>query len=108
MAARERFTEIAVMKALGFRPGTVMALVLSESVLIALLGGALAVVAAKVVYQFVGMGEMMALFLQNFKITNGTIMIALGVSVLIGLVSGGIPAFNAARISIVDGLRRVA
>ena len=108
MSARERFTEIAVMKALGFRPGVVMALVLSESVLIALVGGALAAFAAKVIYQFVGMGEVMAIFLQNFKITGGTIIIALGVSVWIGLVSGGIPAFNAARISLVDGLRRVA
>jgi putative ABC transport system permease protein len=108
MSARERFTEIAVMKALGFRPGVVMALVLSESVLIALVGGVLAVVAAKVIYQFVGMGEMMAIFLQNFTISGGTIAIALGVSALIGLVSGGIPAFNASRISIVDGLRRVA
>lgn len=107
MSARERFTEIAVMKALGFRPGVVMALVLSESVLIALVGGVLAVVAAKVIYQFVGMGEMMAIFLQNFTISGGTIAIALGVSALIGLVSGGIPAFNASRIRIVEGLRRV-
>jgi len=51
---------------------------------------------------------MMALFLQNFKITAGTIALGLGVSALIGLVSGGIPAWTAARIKIVDGLRRVA
>ncbi len=108
MSARERFTEVAVMKALGFRPGLILTLLLSESVLIALIGGALAAVAAKVVFQFVGMGSMLAIFLQNFKITNGTMAIALGVSVLIGLVSGGIPAWNAARINIVDGLRRVA
>lgn len=108
MSARERFTEVAVMKALGFQPGLILTLLLSESVLIALIGGALAAVAAKVVFQFVGMGSMLAIFLQNFKITTGTMAIALGVSVLIGLVSGGIPAWNAARISIVDGLRRVA
>ena len=108
MSARERFTEIAVMKALGFRPGIVLALVLSESVLIALLGGALAVVAAKVIYQFVGLGEILAIVLQNFRIDTGTMVLALGVSALIGLVSGGIPAWNAARISIVDGLRKIA
>jgi len=108
MSARERFTEVAVMKALGFRLGTVWALILSESVLIALLGGVVGVVAAKVIYQFIGLGDMMALFLQNFKITAGTIALGLGVSALIGLVSGGIPAWTAARIKIVDGLRRVA
>ncbi|HXU40021.1 MAG TPA: FtsX-like permease family protein [Blastocatellia bacterium] len=108
MSARERFTEVAVMKALGFRPGVILSLMLSESVLIALIGGVLAAVAAKVVYQFVGLGDVLALFLQNFKITSGTIALALGASALIGLVSGGIPAWNAARIRIVDGLRRVA
>jgi len=108
MSARERFTEVAVMKALGFRPGVILSLMLSESVLIALIGGVLAAVAAKVIYQFVGLGDVLALFLQNFKITSGTIALALGASALIGLVSGGIPAWNAARIRIVDGLRRVA
>jgi putative ABC transport system permease protein len=108
MAARERFTEVAVMKALGFRPAMILTLMLSEAVLIALLGGVLAVVAAKVIYQFVGLGDVLALFLQNFKISTGTIALALGASALIGLVSGGIPAWNAARIRIVDGLRRVA
>ena len=108
MSTRERFTEVAVMKALGFRPGVILSLLLSESVLIALIGGALAAIAAKVVFQFVGLGDVLALFLQNFKITTGTIAIALAASALIGLVSGGIPAWNAARIRIVDGLRRVA
>ena len=108
MSARERFTEVAVMKALGFRPAMILTLMLSEAVLIALAGGVLAVIAAKVIFQFVGLGDVLALFLQNFKIGAGTIAIALGGSALIGLVSGGIPAWNAARISIVDGLRRVA
>ena len=108
MSTRERFTEVAVMKALGFRPGLILTLLLSESVLIALVGGVLAAVAAKVVFQFVGLGDMLAIFLQNFKINSGTIVLALGVSALIGLVSGGIAAWNAARIRIVDGLRRVA
>jgi len=108
MSARERFTEVAVMKALGFRPAMILTLMLSEAVLIALFGGALAAIAAKVIFQFVGLGDVLALFLQGFKISAGTIAIALGASALIGLVSGGIPAWNAARINIVDGLRRVA
>lgn len=108
MAARERVTEVAVMKALGFGPGVIMGLMLSESVLIALVGGALGALAAKAIYQFVGLGQIMAIFLQNFKITPGTLAAAMAVSALIGLVAGGIPAWNAARIKIVDGLRRVA
>jgi putative ABC transport system permease protein len=108
MSARERYTEVAVMKALGFRPGMILSLLLSEAVLISLLGGVLAVILAKVIYQFVGLGDVLSLFLQNFKIGISTIVIALIASALIGLISGGIPAWNAARIRIVDGLRRVA
>lgn len=108
MSVRERFTEVAVMKALGFRPGLVMSLMLSESVLIALFGGVLGAIGAKVIYQFIGLGDTLALFLQRFQISSGTIVLALAVSAVIGLVSGGIPAWNAARIRIVDGLRRVA
>ncbi|HEU4388281.1 MAG TPA: ABC transporter permease [Blastocatellia bacterium] len=109
MSARERFTEVAVMKALGFRPATILGLLLSESVLIALIGGATAAIAAKVIYQFIGLGEaLLGVFLQNFRITNSTIVVALAVSAVIGLLSGGIPAWNAARIRIVDGLRKVA
>ncbi|HEY3134600.1 MAG TPA: FtsX-like permease family protein [Blastocatellia bacterium] len=107
MSTRERFTEVAVMKALGFRPGLILGLLLCESVLIALIGGVVAAIGAKAFFQFVGMGDMLALFLQNFKIGTNTIAISLGVSALIGLVSGGIPAWNAARVKIVDGLRRV-
>ncbi|HKA22727.1 MAG TPA: FtsX-like permease family protein, partial [Blastocatellia bacterium] len=94
--------------ALGFRPGMILSLLLSESVLISLLGGVLAAILAKVIYQFVGLGNVLAIFLQNFQIGVSTIVIALAASALIGLISGGIPAWNAARIRIVDGLRRVA
>jgi putative ABC transport system permease protein len=109
MSARERFTEVAVMKALGFRPGTVLTLLLSESVLIALVGGILATVGAKLFYGFVGLGDTpLGIFLQNFKITTGAVVVALVTSALIGLVSGGLPAWTAARVRIVDGLRKVA
>ena len=107
MSGRERVTEIAVMKALGFGKGLILSLILAEAVLIATVGGAIAVIAAKLVYKFVRLGEMI-MFLQDFEVQNSTILIALAMSALIGLVSGGVPAFNAARIKIVDGLRRVA
>ena len=108
MSARERFTEVAVMKAVGFQPGTILGFMLSESLAISLLGGILAAIGAKVIYQFFGLGELLAGFLQDFKIDAGAIALALAVSAAIGFISGGIPAWNAARINIVDGLRRAA
>ncbi|PYP82469.1 MAG: ABC transporter ATP-binding protein [Blastocatellia bacterium AA13] len=106
MSARERFTELAVMKALGFRPGLLLTLVLTEAIAISLIGGLVGALGAKFLYKvtkvdFFG-------FLQNFDVTTSTVIVGLVVSALIGLFSGGVPAINAARIKIVDGLRRVA
>ena len=55
-----------------------------------------------------GLGDMLALFLAGLQDQRGHDRDRAGASALIGLVSGGIPAWNAARINIVDGLRRVA
>jgi putative ABC transport system permease protein len=108
MTARERFTEVAVMKALGFRPGLVLGLILAESVLIALIGGVLGTLGATFgTTALVAVMEDM-IFLQNLSVSSAVIGLSLGASVLIGLFSGGIPAWNAARVRIIDGLRRVA
>ncbi len=106
MSARERFTELAVMKALGFRPGLILTLVLSEAVAISMIGGLLGVFGAKLLYEFTNVDFFG--FLQNYKVTGSTLVLGLAASAVIGLFSGGIPAINAARIRIVDGLRRVA
>jgi putative ABC transport system permease protein len=108
MSARERFTEVAVMKAIGFNPGLVLALILAESVLVAFIGGALGTFGAKFGTTALSSALADMIFLQNLSVTPAVISMSLGASVLIGLVSGGIPAWNAARVRIIDGLRRVA
>ena len=105
MAARERTTEVSVMKAIGFTPGLILFLVLSESLLIAVVGGTIGVFAANILYKF---GTPQFGFLQDFGISVATIIFCIGLSGLIGLFSGGVPAFNAARTRIIDGLRQVA
>jgi putative ABC transport system permease protein len=108
MTARERYTEVAVMKALGFRPGLVLGLILSESVFIALIGGVLGTLGARLGASVLPsvLGDM--IFLQNMRVNPTVIVLSLGASILIGLFSGGIPALSASRVRIVDGLRRVA
>jgi putative ABC transport system permease protein len=105
MAARERTREIAVLKAIGFTDRTVMALVLVESLLIALIGGILGTGLARLVFQltdFTAGG-----FFPNFVVTTGTMLRALAIAVVLGLLSGAIPSFNAARLKVVDALRHV-
>jgi putative ABC transport system permease protein len=111
MSARERVTEIAVMRTLGFRRSHILSFILSESVLMALLGGLLGVVLAKwfiIPGMVKGMQTTpMAPFLLNFRVGWEVLLAAFGISVGIGVLAGFVPAIRSSRIKIVDGLRQV-
>jgi putative ABC transport system permease protein len=102
IAVRERTNELAVLKAVGYSDRFVLGLVLAESVLIAVVGGAIGLLLAHgVVAQDLTRG-LIPLFLPNGSIAVGA-AVALGT----GLVAGLLPAVSAMRLSIVDALRRV-
>jgi len=105
MAARERMREYATLKALGFSDGFVSALIVAESMSLSLAGGVLGILltfpAAEAFY-----GATKNLF-QLFEVQPETVMLQLGSAVVIGLTASVAPAFNSARIRIVDGLRAV-
>jgi putative ABC transport system permease protein len=105
MAVRERIGEIAVLKTLGFGNPTVFGLVLAESVLITTIGGLLGLLLAKLA--FMGRNPLNAFF-PGFGVTNGTIVLGVGMALALGVVSGVIPAVQSARLSVVSALRRVA
>jgi len=107
MSARERVTEIAVLKAIGFDRRLVMTLMLTEFTLLTFVGGALGVLFAKLITIAVPMGKVTQGFLVGFTIFPETMAIALIASALVGVLAGGWPAINAMRMSVVDGLRRV-
>lgn len=111
MSARERVTEIAVMRTLGYRRSHILSFILSESVLMALLGGLLGVFLAKFLIipgMVKGMETSpMAPFLINFRVTTPILLAAFGISVGVGVLAGFIPAVRSSRIKIVDGLRQV-
>ena len=60
MSIRERRTEIAVMRSIGFTSRTILLLLLAESLLIALIGGALGCGAAYVVFKIFTVGSLAA------------------------------------------------
>jgi putative ABC transport system permease protein len=106
MSVRERTTEIAVMRTLGFPSATIFLLVAGEGLLMAMVGGVLGVAAARTIVNphFLNAGG----FIPEIGVNNTNVLIALALSVGIGVAAGLIPATMASRLKIVDALRRVA
>ena len=105
MTARERYGEYATFKALGFSNGFVAMLIFAESLGIALFGGLLGIA-----FTF-PMAELFAStvgsILSGFRVSEETIVMQLLAALVIGVVAAAVPAWNAARIRIVDGLRAI-
>lgn len=107
MALRERTTEVAVLKAIGFGKGLVIFLVLAEAVLVSGLGGVIGAVGSKLLFDVVDLSQYTGGFLPFFFISWTTALTGLAASLFIGFASGFVPAINAARLSVVNGLRKV-
>jgi putative ABC transport system permease protein len=110
MAARERVNEVAVLRTLGYPKSTILALILGESLLLALFGGLLGL--GLFVLGFPGfkaglMNTPMAGFASGMRLFPSVLAVGFGVAVFVGLAAGLVPAVNSARRSITDGLRRV-
>ena len=105
MAGRERIGENAVLKTLGFQDGLLFRLVLVESVLITLLGGALGVFASKLMF---GPGNPVSSFIQGFEVAWSTVILGLVMATLLGMISGIVPAWQTMKLPVVQALRRVA
>lgn len=106
MAIKERTTEIAVLRAMGFSSSRVLFLLMAEGLLLVTLGGAmgigLASLVAKILREILGSA---LIFLQDFHLANETILLCMGMALVIGFISTIIPALAATRKSIVEGLR---
>jgi putative ABC transport system permease protein len=102
MAVRERTSEIGVMKTLGFSDGAVFVMIVTEAAIITTGGGLAGALLAKFGLQ----GRPLA-FIPSMVISWSTVVVAIGIAVGLGAVSGFIPAWQASRLRIVDALRRV-
>jgi putative ABC transport system permease protein len=105
MTARERGAEYATLKALGFGGGFVALLIFCESLLIALLGGVAGVALTFPVAN--AFRELLGNFFPIFYISDETVAVQLGAALLVGVVAAAFPAWHAARLRVVEGLRAV-
>jgi putative ABC transport system permease protein len=101
-AVRERTSELAVLKTIGFSSNSVLGMVLAESVLLLLLGGIIGLALVSVLTPVVSAGSGGVLNLPTVGGRSWGLGIAL--ALVIGLIIGALPAMRAMRLNIVDAL----
>ncbi|MEO8071281.1 MAG: FtsX-like permease family protein [Acidobacteriota bacterium] len=102
-AIRERTSELAVLKTLGFSNATIVTLVLAESCFIAVLGGGLGLLVAWGITQG---GDPTGGLLPAFALPGRDLIIGASLMIALGLLAGALPATQAMRLKITDALRR--
>lgn len=107
MSIRERTREIGILKALGFRKPQVLTLLLSESVFITLGGALIGSWGARLIFSHADMARITNGFIQRFLVRGDTLVICAAIGLGLGILSAGIPAWQAARRPVVDALRRI-
>jgi putative ABC transport system permease protein len=105
ISIRERTSELAVLKAIGFTDRFVLFFVLGESLVIAFIGGLLGLGLAVLAIPVVGAN--LNGLLPPLLLSVATLSFGLVVAVLVGAASGLLPGLGAMRLRVVDALRRV-
>ncbi|GAB4431294.1 MAG: hypothetical protein OHK0015_17580 [Chloroflexi bacterium OHK40] len=104
MSVLERTREIGVLRAMGWRRRRVVRMIVSEAMLLALIGGALGLLLSVVLISLFARSAALGGFLTG-RVEPGAVAQALLIAALLGLVGGGYPAWRAARLAPVEAMR---
>lgn len=100
VSVTERTTEIGLRKALGARPRAIRLQFLLESILLSVMGGGIGIIVG------VGLAYLVSLLIgTTFTISVGTLLLAAGFSMLVGVVFGYAPARKASLLHPIEALR---
>ncbi|MFO1497941.1 MAG: FtsX-like permease family protein [Verrucomicrobiota bacterium] len=105
MAIRERFRELAVLKALGFRRRELFAFILAESFGLAMLGGLLGAGGAWALFNHINVQKMTNGLFLVFEVTPQMLGLAFSIAAGIGMLAAAAPMATVARTSVVEGLK---
>jgi putative ABC transport system permease protein len=97
-SVRERTSELAVLKTLGFSDGKVLTLVLTEALLLCIFAAAIGLLLATLVFP-----ALKPIF-GDFKMPMIVVLMGAGMALVLALVSGLPPAWRARQLNIVDAL----
>jgi putative ABC transport system permease protein len=107
MSIRERTREVAVLKTLGFTRPTILGLYVGEAVTIALIGGVFGCLLAVALVTGIAHAPGMGFFFLGMAVTLPTFLFAVCVAAAVGFLSAVLPAYHAAKVDIVEGLRYI-
>jgi len=105
ISVRERTSELAVFKAIGFSDRAVLFFVLAEALTIALFGGLLGILGAMILVP--ALGKVLAGLLPSIVLAPSMLLLGLVLAIIVGFASGVIPGVSAMRLRVVNALRRV-
>jgi putative ABC transport system permease protein len=100
VSVRERTSIIGIQKALGAKNYFILLQFLFEAVMLSLMGGAVGLLLV-----FTGTAIVSSVFDIDFLLSASNILLGINVSAIIGLVSGFVPAWSAARLDPVEAIR---
>jgi putative ABC transport system permease protein len=105
ISVRERTSELAVLKAIGYSDRSILFFVLAESLVIALFGGLLGLLLAVAATPV--LTTLLASILPNLVLPGSILAIGLVVALAVGIAAGLLPGIGAMRMRVVNALRRV-
>ncbi len=105
MAAQDRVKEHAVLQTIGFSGRRIFGLMLSESLIISIAGGLIGIAGSLVWLQLVPVSISTEGVSIDFLATPGLAALGLGLSVVVGVAAGLVPAWQSARAEIVASMR---
>ncbi len=101
---RERTSELAVFKTIGFSDMTMLILVLIESMVLCLIGAILGLGITAVLMP--GLSELISVSLGEISLDSSVIISGIGIAIITAFISGFPPALGAMRLKVVDALRK--
>jgi putative ABC transport system permease protein len=105
MAIRERFRELAVLKAIGYRRRELFGFILAESFGLAAIGALLGVGGSWALFTFVPAPTLTGGFFPTLEVTPRIVGMGCSIAALLGIVASLVPSISVARMSVVEGLK---